>query len=184
VFGSTKCGLLARLQFHHIIDVVPTILEAAGITAPDTVNGIKQNPIEGLSMAYTWDKANANVPSRRDTQYFEMLGNRAIYHDGWSEVNSNCRYRFAKSQDDSIRLSFATSRRTATSLVVVRTEDLRSIDSTDDGCQFEARSKKPTGFRRSTETRSKSNALGIVFTEPGSEPVPLCKRWTYSVLRF
>ena len=72
-----------RRQFHHIIDIVPTILEATGIPAPDTINGIKQRPIEGVSMAYTWDKANANAPTRHTTQYFEMLGNRAIYHDGW-----------------------------------------------------------------------------------------------------
>ena len=72
-----------RRQFHHVIDIVPTILEATGIPAPDTVNGIKQRPIEGTSMAYTWDKANANARTRHTTQYFEMLGNRAIYHDGW-----------------------------------------------------------------------------------------------------
>ncbi len=72
-----------RRQFHHVIDIVPTILEATGIPAPDTVNGIKQSPIEGVSMVYTWDKANANAPTRHTTQYFEMLGNRAIYHDGW-----------------------------------------------------------------------------------------------------
>ncbi|MFO0829077.1 MAG: arylsulfatase [Phycisphaerales bacterium] len=72
-----------RRQFHHVIDIVPTILEAAGIPAPDTINGIQQKPIEGVSMAYTWDTANAAAPTRHTTQYFEMLGNRAIYHDGW-----------------------------------------------------------------------------------------------------
>jgi len=72
-----------RTQFHHVIDIVPTILEAAGIPAPDTVNGVKQRPMDGVSMAYTWTRANANAPSHRITQYFEMLGNRAIYHDGW-----------------------------------------------------------------------------------------------------
>ncbi len=72
-----------RRQFHHVIDIVPTILEATGISAPDTINGIKQRPIEGVSMVYTWDKANANAPTRHTTQYFEMLGNRAIYQDGW-----------------------------------------------------------------------------------------------------
>jgi arylsulfatase A-like enzyme len=72
-----------RRQFHHVIDIVPTILEATGIQAPEMINGIKQRPIEGTSMAYTWDKANANSPTRHSTQYFEMLGNRAIYHDGW-----------------------------------------------------------------------------------------------------
>ena len=72
-----------RRQFHHVIDIVPTILEATGIPAPDTINGIKQLPIEGVSMAYTWDKANTSAGTRHTTQYFEMLGNRAIYHDGW-----------------------------------------------------------------------------------------------------
>jgi arylsulfatase len=72
-----------RSQFHHIIDIVPTILEVTGIQPPATVNGIAQKPIEGISMAYTFDSANANVPSKRDTQYFEMFGNRALYHDGW-----------------------------------------------------------------------------------------------------
>jgi len=62
--------------------VLPT-LEATGVRAPDTIDGIKQRPIEGVSVAYTWDKANANAPTRRPTQYFEMLGNRAIYHKGW-----------------------------------------------------------------------------------------------------
>jgi arylsulfatase A-like enzyme len=72
-----------RRQFHHVIDIVPTILEATGISAPGMINGIKQLPIEGVSMAYTWNKANANAPTRHATQYFEMLGNRAIYHEGW-----------------------------------------------------------------------------------------------------
>lgn len=72
-----------RRQFHHLIDIVPTVLEAAGIPAPDTLNGIQQRPMDGVSMAYTWDKANAGAASRRTTQYFEMLGNRAIYRDGW-----------------------------------------------------------------------------------------------------
>ncbi len=72
-----------RRQFHHVIDIVPTILEATGVSAPDMINGIKQRPMDGVSMTYTWDKASAGAPTRRTTQYFEMLGNRAIYHDGW-----------------------------------------------------------------------------------------------------
>ncbi|MGB8145540.1 MAG: arylsulfatase [Chromatiaceae bacterium] len=72
-----------RRQFHHIIDIAPTILQATGIAQPETINGVKQRPIEGVSMDYTWDKVNANAPTRHATQYFEMLGNRAIYHDGW-----------------------------------------------------------------------------------------------------
>ncbi len=76
-----KGGL--REQFVHVIDVVPTILEAAGIRAPEMVDGIKQKPIEGTSFAYTFDAKNAKAPSRHKTQYFEMMGQWALYHDGW-----------------------------------------------------------------------------------------------------
>ncbi len=79
-----------REQFMHVIDVVPTILEAAGIKAPEMVDGIKQAPIEGTSFAYTFDAKNAKEPSRHKTQYFEMMGQWALYHDGWllsTEVN-------------------------------------------------------------------------------------------------
>jgi arylsulfatase A-like enzyme len=72
-----------RNQFTHVIDIVPTILEATGIPAPDVVDGIAQKPIEGTSFAYTFDEANANAPSRHSTQYFEMMGDHALYHDGW-----------------------------------------------------------------------------------------------------
>lgn len=72
-----------RSQFAHVIDVVPTILEAAGIQAPEVVDGITQAPIEGTSFAYTFDAKNAAVPSRHTTQYFEMMGDHAIYKDGW-----------------------------------------------------------------------------------------------------
>ena len=94
-FGGTRQGVAIswpghindvggiRSQFHHIIDIVPTILEATGVNEPATVDGIAQRPIEGVSMAYTFDKANANAPSKRETQYFEMFANRAIYHQGW-----------------------------------------------------------------------------------------------------
>jgi arylsulfatase len=92
-FGGTRNGMAMawparitdkggiRTQFHHVIDIVPTILEAAGLPEPVMVNGIAQKPIEGVSMAYTWNDANA--PGRRNTQYFEMFGSRAIYHDDW-----------------------------------------------------------------------------------------------------
>jgi len=72
-----------RTQFHHVIDVVPTILEATGIPAPVQVDGIAQKPIEGMSMAYTFDRANAAAPSRHRTQYFEMMGVQGLYNDGW-----------------------------------------------------------------------------------------------------
>jgi arylsulfatase A-like enzyme len=94
-FGGTRQGMAIswpghiedvggiRSQFHHIIDIVPTILQAAGINPPETVNGIPQKPIEGVSMDYTFGKANSTAPSTRTTQYFEMACNRGIYHDGW-----------------------------------------------------------------------------------------------------
>ena len=94
-FGGTRQGMAIswpkrikdkggiRNQFHHVIDIVPTILEATGIPQPEMVDGIAQRPIEGVSMAYTFDKANADAPSRHKTQYFEMMGDHALYHDGW-----------------------------------------------------------------------------------------------------
>ena len=94
-FGGTRQGMAIswpnvikdkggiRWQFHHVIDIVPTILEATHIRQPEMVDGVQQSPIEGVSMAYTFDKANANAPSRHHTQYFEMMGDHAIYQDGW-----------------------------------------------------------------------------------------------------
>ncbi len=70
-----------RSQFHHVVDIVPTLYETIGIKAPDEVNGIKQDPIDGVSLAYTF--ADANAPGRKRTQYFENNASRGIYHDGW-----------------------------------------------------------------------------------------------------
>jgi arylsulfatase len=70
-----------RTQFHHCIDVAPTLLEAAGLRAPAVVNGVAQQPVHGVSMVYTF--TDAKVASRRKTQYFEMFANRALYHNGW-----------------------------------------------------------------------------------------------------
>ena len=92
-FGGTRQGMAIswpkaitdkggiRNQFHHVIDVVPTILEATGIRAPNSVNGVTQKPIEGVSMAYSF--GNAAASSAHRTQYFEMMADRAIYQDGW-----------------------------------------------------------------------------------------------------
>jgi arylsulfatase len=70
-----------RTQFHHVVDVMPTLLAAAGVQIPATVNGLQQLPVDGVSMLYAMEGTNG--PSTRTTQYFEMFGNRAIYHDGW-----------------------------------------------------------------------------------------------------
>jgi arylsulfatase A-like enzyme len=95
-FGGTRNGTIVhwpngikakgelRSQFHHVIDVAPTILEAAGLPQPVFVNGAQQRPIEGVSMAYSFDDAKAG--ERHETQYFEMSGNRGIYHKGWTAV--------------------------------------------------------------------------------------------------
>jgi len=92
-YGGTRNGMVihwpkgitakgeVRAQWHHVIDIAPTILEAAGLPEPKSVNGTAQTPIEGVSMVYTF--ADARVPSRHTTQYFEIFGNRAIYQDGW-----------------------------------------------------------------------------------------------------
>ena len=76
-----------RSQFHHVIDVAPTILEAAGIPEPVSVNGMQQDPIEGVSMLYSFNDAKA--AERHETQYFEMFGNRGIYHKGWTAVTKH-----------------------------------------------------------------------------------------------
>jgi len=92
-FGGTRNGMVIswparikdngglRTQFSSVIDIMPTILEAAGVPSPTSINGVAQKPIEGTSLVYTFDDAKA--PSTHTTQYFEMFGNRAIYHDGW-----------------------------------------------------------------------------------------------------
>jgi arylsulfatase A-like enzyme len=95
-FGGTRDGLVVhwprgitdrgglRQQFHHVIDVLPTVLECAGIPQPTSVNGVPQMPVHGTSMRYSFDAPDA--PDRRRTQYFEMCGNRGIYHEGWMAV--------------------------------------------------------------------------------------------------
>jgi arylsulfatase len=92
-FGGTADGMVirwpkgvkaqgeVRSQFHHVIDIAPTVLEVAGLPAPNSVNGTAQRPIEGVSLAYTF--ADAQAKSRHVTQYFEIGGNRAVYQDGW-----------------------------------------------------------------------------------------------------
>lgn len=97
-WGGTRTGMIARLpgripagevrsQFTHVIDLVPTILELAGLPMPAQVNGVDQRPLEGTSLTYTFDDADA--PERHRTQYFEIGGNRGIYHDGWSAVTQH-----------------------------------------------------------------------------------------------
>ncbi len=92
-YGGTRNGMVVhwprriksrgevRSQWHHVIDIAPTILEAAGLPEPKVLNGTPQTPIEGVSLAYTFDGARA--ADRHTTQYFEIFGNRAMYHDGW-----------------------------------------------------------------------------------------------------
>jgi arylsulfatase len=98
-FGGTRNGTIVhwpkgikakgemRTQFAHVIDVAPTILEAAGIPEPVSVDGIQQDPIDGVSMLPTFNDAQA--PEHRETQYFEVMGNRAIYHKGWTAVTKH-----------------------------------------------------------------------------------------------
>jgi arylsulfatase len=100
-FGGTRNSMIVswpkviedtgkvRSQFHHVIDVMPTIMEIVGISEPKEVNGHIQRPIEGTSFAYTFSADNADAASRREQQYFEMLGNRAMYADGWM---ASCRH--------------------------------------------------------------------------------------------
>jgi len=98
-FGGTRNGTIVhwpngfkakgeiRSQFHHVIDVAPTVLEAAGLPEPASVNGVHQDPIEGVSMRYAFDGPRA--ADQHETQYFEMFGNRGIYHKGWTAVTKH-----------------------------------------------------------------------------------------------
>ncbi len=82
---KAKGGL--RSQFHHVIDIAPTLLEVAGLPQPAFVNGTQQKPYEGVSMLYSFDDAQAS--DRHETQYFEIIGNRGIYHKGWTAVTKH-----------------------------------------------------------------------------------------------
>ena len=105
-FGGTRNGLViswperikqtggVRSQFCSIIDIAPTILEAAGVKEPTMINGVKQTPIEGFSLAYTFD--NASAPTHHKTQYFELLSNRGVYQDGWIANTTPLRLPWAK----------------------------------------------------------------------------------------
>jgi hypothetical protein len=98
-FGGTRNGTIVhwpnhiagkgqlRTQFHHVIDVAPTVLEAAGLPQPVMVEGVQQKPIEGVSMLYSFNDADA--AERHETQYFEMFGNRGIFHKGWTAVTKH-----------------------------------------------------------------------------------------------
>ena len=98
-YGGTRNGTIVhwpgrieargeiRHQWHHVIDVAPTILDLAGLAQPHTVNGVTQVPMQGCSMAYSFDDAGA--AERHTTQYFELMGNRGIYHDGWTAVTKH-----------------------------------------------------------------------------------------------
>ena len=98
-FGGTRNAMIThwpngihaqgelRSQFHHVVDITPTILQAAGIPEPTIVNSVQQKPMEGVSMTYSFEDADA--PDRHETQYFEMVGNRGIYHKGWTAVTKH-----------------------------------------------------------------------------------------------
>jgi len=109
-FGGTRNGMAIswparikdkgglRTQFCHVIDIVPTIYEAAKITPPTELDGVKQKPLDGVSLVYTFD--NAKAPERHKTQYFEMFGNRAIYKDGWMASTTPLRLPWVTSGAD------------------------------------------------------------------------------------
>ncbi|WP_019146310.1 arylsulfatase [Aeromicrobium massiliense] len=84
--GITARGQV-RDQYHHCTDIVPTILEACGVTFPDVFEGVEQTPLSGVSMAYSFDQGDA--PTAKRTQYYEMFGNRGLWHDGWKAVTEH-----------------------------------------------------------------------------------------------
>ncbi|MFC6343921.1 arylsulfatase, partial [Nocardioides hankookensis] len=113
-YGGTRNGLVVhwpdgieargevRHQWHHVVDVLPTLLEAAGVPVPSVVDGVEQQPLDGVSFRYSFNDAGA--PERHTTQYFEMFGNRGIYHEGWTAVAKH-KTPWATAQTDTPSLS-------------------------------------------------------------------------------
>ncbi|MGF7046776.1 arylsulfatase [Paenibacillus sp. DS2015] len=95
--NGIKDGGGIRQQYHHVIDVMPTILELVGIELPASINGVQQQPLQGVSLTYSFDDSHA--VTRRGTQYYEMIGHRAIYHEGWKAVTN---HRGGSSYEDDI----------------------------------------------------------------------------------
>jgi arylsulfatase A-like enzyme len=161
-----------RSQWHHVIDVAPTILEAAGLPEPKSVNGTAQRPIEGVSMVYTF--ADAKAADRRKTQYFEIFGNRGIYHDGWLAHPSTAP-RGKPNPDDRCSKtngSFTTSRRTS----VRQTTSPRSIPknfANFKGCSFR-RPSSTKSFRSTTALWNEPTPC--LSADPTSWPVGLRSR--------
>jgi arylsulfatase len=115
-----------RTQFHHVIDISPTILEAAHVPQPVEVNGVKQKPIEGVSMAYSFDDPKAT--GTRHIQYFEMFGNRALYKDGWIATGGSRGRPWGLLQVTSIRINgnSTTLQRTSAKGTIFRPDIRRS----------------------------------------------------------
>ena len=142
-----------RSQFHHVIDVAPTILEAAGLPEPTFVHGIQQAPIEGVSMAYSFDDADA--AERRTTQYFEMFVNRGIYHNGWTAVTRHSIPWAATPTPASTTTSGScTGRTTGPRPTILRTSSRSSWPSSS--ANSSSRRASTTSFRSTTAASSAS----------------------------
>ena len=157
-FGGTRQGMAIswpghiddvggiRTQFHHVIDIVPTILEAAGIRAPDMVDGIKQKPIEGVSMAYTFDKANANAPSKRDDAVLRdvrqprHLPRRLVRRDDAARA-ALARGHQAAAAGDGLQVGALQHRRGLLAGQRPRGEDARQAEGDAGGCSSPRRAK-------------------------------------------
>jgi arylsulfatase len=148
-----------RSQFHHVIDIVPTILEAAQVAAPSVVNGIPQKPIEGVSMMYSFDDAKAK--GRRTTQYFEMLVNRAIYRDGWvASSRFGVPWNTLGREGDFLKApwSFTTSTTTSAKLTTLPPRTRRSSKSSR---HSSSRRQRNTTCSRSTPDFPSGSTRGI-----------------------
>ena len=106
--GAYQAGQTPRSQFHHVNDVVPTIYEILGIKPPKVVDGFTQDPIDGVSIAYTF--ADAKAPARKRTQYFDNNGSRGIYHDGWYRQHLRAADPVAHGESGAGHVGFAEGR--------------------------------------------------------------------------
>ena len=157
-----------RSQYHHCTDIVPTILECCGVEMPEVVDGYEQTPLPGVSMRYSFDAADA--PTTKETQYYEMLGTRAIWHKGWKAVTEHGPVPIGRGRFDQAAGSSSTPTSTAPRPTIWQTSTRRSSRTSSTSG---SRKRRSTTSCRSTISRSSSSGHSSTSWpchRPGSTP--------------